>query len=86
MVNTATQGLAVGSHYVPMRVAPGFTLVGNVAGYDVSVAPNLTSIGNSGSTTEWYPNCNASGFTVGRPFKTLVGGQTANYIAASARM
>jgi len=87
VVNTTTAPIVWMSHYVPMRATPARTLVGNVRLHDISVAPNITSITNYNSNEFAHSlSATASGFTLGRPVRTLVDGQTANYIAVSARM
>jgi hypothetical protein len=87
VVNTTTAPIVWMSHYVPMRATPTRTLVGNVRLHDISVAPNITSITNYNSNEFAHSlSATASGFTLGRPVRTLVDGQTANYIAVSARM
>jgi hypothetical protein len=89
VVNSGTDGYAWLSHYVPMCTSPTRTLVGTVRVYDATVAPNITSI-TSYNTHEGSGSllitASAGGMTVGRPYMTLVDGQTANYIAVDARL
>lgn len=90
VVNAATTAYGWNSHYVPMRSSPTFSLVGTtLRGYDVSTAPNITSIGgyNSNADSGSLLFTAAGGSLIpGRPFKILVDGTLTNYIAVSARM
>jgi hypothetical protein len=88
VVNTTSQGIAWASHYVPMRVAPTAALVGSLRTHDISVAPNASSVTNyqnhADSTALTIGQAGAT-YTIGRPFRTLVDTQTANYISMNAR-
>lgn len=84
--NSATNGYVWMANYVPMRVSPARTLVGSLRLHDGFVAPNATAISDYNTNVDSQSLlATASGFTIGKTFRTLVDGQTANYIAVSAR-
>jgi hypothetical protein len=87
VIASATVGYVTGMHPVAMRAAPTSSIVGSLRIHDLSVAPNITSISHHyGDETMFYMGPAASGLTPGRPCQILCDGQTANYIAMSARM